>query len=102
MTAYLKVFTANQRWGDLARFVWDYRSEGWAVVEKILLGRRPQMAGYSCAAGHDYVPGPEPRLVPQPTGIPNEPSLLTPTTAPLWPVITNAQCASPLSLGPNM
>ena len=44
----------------------------------------------------------EPRLIPQPTGIPNEPSLLTPTTAPLWPVITNAQCASPLSLGPNM
>jgi len=41
MLAYVKVFIGNRRWAEFARFVWDYRSEGWAVVRKILLGRMP-------------------------------------------------------------
>jgi radical SAM superfamily enzyme YgiQ (UPF0313 family) len=41
MLAYLQVFVKNNRWADLARFVWEYRSEGWAVVDKLLLGRKP-------------------------------------------------------------
>lgn len=40
LLAYLKVFTANRRYRDLARFAWNYRREGLAVVEK-LLGRAP-------------------------------------------------------------
>ncbi|HEX8795348.1 MAG TPA: radical SAM protein [Polyangiaceae bacterium] len=42
MWAYLKVFLANGRHADLARFAWSYRSEGWAVVKKILRGRGPE------------------------------------------------------------
>lgn len=42
MWAYLKVFLANRRHADLARFAWQYRSEGWAVVKKVMLGRRPR------------------------------------------------------------
>lgn len=41
MWGYLKVFLANRRHRDLARFAWSYRSEGWAVVKKVLLGRNP-------------------------------------------------------------
>jgi radical SAM superfamily enzyme YgiQ (UPF0313 family) len=41
LLAYLQVFVKNGRWADLARFVWEYRSEGWAVVDKLFLGRRP-------------------------------------------------------------
>ncbi|HEX3679631.1 MAG TPA: radical SAM protein [Galbitalea sp.] len=41
MRAYLHVFVKNKRWSDLARFAWEYRSEGWAVVDKLLLGRKP-------------------------------------------------------------
>jgi radical SAM superfamily enzyme YgiQ (UPF0313 family) len=41
MLAYLNVFVRNRRWADLARFVWDYRSEGWAVVDKLVFGRKP-------------------------------------------------------------
>lgn len=41
MLAYVKVFLLNRRFREFARFVWDYRSEGWAVLRKILLGRRP-------------------------------------------------------------
>lgn len=42
MWGYLKVFLANRRHADLARFAWDYRSEGWAVVKKAVLRRRPR------------------------------------------------------------
>ncbi len=38
---YLKVFVANRRFGDLARFIRDYRHEGWAVVRKLIFRRRP-------------------------------------------------------------
>lgn len=41
MLAYVKVFVGNRRWGDLTRFVWKYRSEGMAVLRKILSGRMP-------------------------------------------------------------
>jgi len=41
MLAYVKVFVANRRYADFARFVWRYRSEGLAVVRKILFGRMP-------------------------------------------------------------
>lgn len=41
MYAYLKVFASNGRWADLARFAWTYRSEGAAVVRKILSGAMP-------------------------------------------------------------
>lgn len=44
MMGYLEVFLANRRFGDLARFAWRYRSEGLAVVEKLLLGRKPRPA----------------------------------------------------------
>ncbi len=42
MLAYVKVFVGNHRWREFASFVWKYRSEGWAVVRKILSGRMPQ------------------------------------------------------------
>lgn len=42
MLAYVKVFLSNRRFLDFARFVWKYRSEGWAVLRKILLGRMPK------------------------------------------------------------
>lgn len=42
MWAYVKVFLANRRHADLARFAWKYRSEGWAVVKKLVLGRGPR------------------------------------------------------------
>lgn len=38
---YLKVFAANGRWSDLARFGWTYRSEGLAVVRKVISGSMP-------------------------------------------------------------
>lgn len=41
---YVKVFAANGRWRDLARFAWHYRSEGTAVVRKILSGVMPPPA----------------------------------------------------------
>lgn len=41
MYGYLKVFAANGRWGDLARFAWTYRSEGAAVVRKLFSGAMP-------------------------------------------------------------
>jgi hypothetical protein len=41
MLAYVKVFIGNRRWTDFTRFVWKYRSEGWAVLRKIVLGRMP-------------------------------------------------------------
>jgi hypothetical protein len=41
MLAYVKVFVGNRRWKEFVRFVWQYRSEGWAVVRKILWGRMP-------------------------------------------------------------
>jgi len=41
MYGYLKVFAANGRWADLARFAWTYRSEGAAVVRKVLSGSMP-------------------------------------------------------------
>lgn len=42
--AYLKVFAANGRWADLARFGWTYRSEGLAVVRKLFSGAMPTPA----------------------------------------------------------
>jgi anaerobic magnesium-protoporphyrin IX monomethyl ester cyclase len=42
MLAYVKVFVGNRRWTDFARFIWQYRSEGLAVVRKILFGRMPK------------------------------------------------------------
>lgn len=42
LQGYVKVFTANGRYGDLARFAWRYRSEGWAVARKLLTGRGPR------------------------------------------------------------
>lgn len=41
MLAYVKVFLGNRRYGELVRFAWKYRSEGLAVMRKILLGRKP-------------------------------------------------------------
>lgn len=41
MLAYVKVFLKNRRYREFARFIWDYRSEGWAVLRKILFGRKP-------------------------------------------------------------
>lgn len=41
MLAYVKVFLANRRYADFARFVWKYRREGLAVLSKILRGRMP-------------------------------------------------------------
>lgn len=41
---YLKVFAANGRWAELARFAWRYRSEGAAVALKILSGAMPRAA----------------------------------------------------------
>lgn len=41
MLAYVKVFLQNRRFAEFARFVWDYRSEGLAVLRKILFGRMP-------------------------------------------------------------
>ena len=41
---YLTVFAANGRWSDLARFAWTYRSEGIAVVHKVLSGAMPAPA----------------------------------------------------------
>jgi radical SAM superfamily enzyme YgiQ (UPF0313 family) len=41
MLAYVKVFIGNRRWMEFTRFVWKYRSEGWAVLRKIVLGRMP-------------------------------------------------------------
>jgi radical SAM superfamily enzyme YgiQ (UPF0313 family) len=34
--AYIKVFTYNRRWVDLARFVWNYRREGLTLGLKLL------------------------------------------------------------------
>jgi len=65
MFAYLKVFIGNRRWADFARFVWRYRSEGLAVVRKILLGRMPT---------------PEPVEEPTPLQVPLGP--MTATTGP--------------------
>lgn len=42
--AYLKVFAANGRWADLARFGWTYRSEGLAVARKLFSGAMPRSA----------------------------------------------------------
>ena len=41
MLAYVKVFLTNRRYAEFARFAWKYRSEGLAVLRKILLGRMP-------------------------------------------------------------
>jgi radical SAM superfamily enzyme YgiQ (UPF0313 family) len=41
MLAYARVFVGNRRWREFAEFVWKYRSEGWAVVRKILSGKMP-------------------------------------------------------------
>jgi radical SAM superfamily enzyme YgiQ (UPF0313 family) len=38
---YVKVFAANGRWVDLGRFAWRYRSEGLAVLRKLLSGTMP-------------------------------------------------------------
>ncbi|MEZ4394490.1 MAG: radical SAM protein [Polyangiales bacterium] len=44
LLGYLKVFAANGRWSDLARFAWTYRSEGAAVARKLLSGAMPPPA----------------------------------------------------------
>ena len=41
MLAYVKVFIGNRRWAEFLRFIWQYRSEGLAVLRKILFGRMP-------------------------------------------------------------
>jgi radical SAM superfamily enzyme YgiQ (UPF0313 family) len=41
MLAYVKVFLKNRRYAEFTRFAWKYRSEGLAVLRKILLGRAP-------------------------------------------------------------
>lgn len=41
MLAYVQVFLRNRRYAEFTRFVWAYRSEGLAVLRKILLGRMP-------------------------------------------------------------
>ncbi len=41
MLAYVRVFLDNRRYADLARFLWDYRREGAAVIRKIVLGQGP-------------------------------------------------------------
>ena len=42
MIGYFKVFLWNFRFRELARFILQYRNEGWAVVKKILLGLKPK------------------------------------------------------------
>jgi len=42
MIGYFKVFLWNFRWKDLAKFIWQYKSEGWAVVKKIIFGLKPK------------------------------------------------------------
>ena len=42
MIGYFKVFLWNFRFWDLAKFIWQYRSEGMAVIRKILFGRKPK------------------------------------------------------------
>ncbi len=44
LIGYVKVFLANGRYKDLADFAWRYRSEGLAVVRKLLSGRMPTAA----------------------------------------------------------
>lgn len=41
MLAYVKVFLGNRRYREFASFVWKYRSEGLAVLKKIVSGRMP-------------------------------------------------------------
>ncbi len=41
MLAYVKVFLSNRRYREFAQFVWKYRSEGFAVLKKIVSGRMP-------------------------------------------------------------
>ena len=38
LMGYLQVFLKNHRYGDLCKFVWNYRSEGIALVLKIVKG----------------------------------------------------------------
>lgn len=47
MLAYVKVFLGNRRYRDFARFVWKYRSEGMAVLRKIVFGRMPPPEPYA-------------------------------------------------------
>lgn len=42
LLAYVKVFVGNRRWREFARFIWRFRSEGLAVVRKIVMGRMPR------------------------------------------------------------
>ncbi|HYD47383.1 MAG TPA: hypothetical protein VEB21_03510, partial [Terriglobales bacterium] len=44
MLAYVKVFLKNRRYREFARFIWDYRNEGLAVLRKIVVGRLPHSA----------------------------------------------------------
>lgn len=60
MLAYVKVFLGNRRYADFARFLWKYRSEGLAVLRKILLGRMPTPESFEaerlCGGGGVGVP----------------------------------------------
>lgn len=47
LLGYAGVFLRNGRYADFARFAWQYRSEGMAVVAKILSGRMPRASGDS-------------------------------------------------------
>jgi radical SAM superfamily enzyme YgiQ (UPF0313 family) len=57
ISAYLKVFLKNRRYRDLVKFCWRYRSEGLAVVSKMLLRRSnkldPAAATESVSTGPD-------------------------------------------------
>jgi len=41
LIGYAKTFLANRRFREFARFAWDYRKEGLAVLNKLVLGRKP-------------------------------------------------------------
>ncbi len=65
MLAYVKVFLGNRRFVEFARFVWKYRSEGWAVLCKILFGRMPKPVLTGTLAQQPASIGRLPRHVPR-------------------------------------
>ena len=57
MTAYFKVFLWNHRYWDLIKFCWAYRSEGLALLRKILSGRSEKLSNPQSAKNQEEGPG---------------------------------------------
>jgi len=87
---YVKVLLWNRRLGDLARFAWRFRREGWAVAAKLLLGRRPRpVAGGAAPRRHAGRWSRRPRRTPGPAHEALEPRGAAVAAAPrplLWPL----------------